>query len=619
MKNAFAIVTLAGLLTACTLPVRPEAPPAAVATPAAPAASADPAAAAAPVAGMPDQARLGDADASDASDAPDEAPALDESLPKVALTGDLLYRLLKAELAFSAGQWQAPYVAMMAAAQQTRDPRLAQRATEMALSAKQGEPTLAAIRLWRELAPDSDEAAQYYLGFVIMSDNLAEAESIFSKRLQQAGPPERGLAMFQIQQLLLRAKDKAGAAAMLERLMAPYADTMEARVVLAQSAYARGDAAQAQTQARAALAIRPDAEIAVLTLAQVTENEAGVAAILAQFLALHPGAREVRAAHARVLANGKQFDLARNEFLVLLKEQPDNVATLYALGLVSLQLNDQSGAEKYLTRFLDELAAHPDGERDASRVQVILSQLAEDRGDLPGALRWLEAVEEGDSGIWFSAQLKRAQLIGKQGDVDAARKLLASLAAPQPAEQAQVVLAEGQVLREAARLDEAYALLQAGAAKFPANPDLLYDFALLAEKTGHLDVMEQSLRAVMQQAPDNQHAYNALGYSLAERNVRLPEALELIGTALKLAPGDPFIMDSMGWVQFRLGNLSEAESQLRQAYALRSDPEIAVHLGEVLWQKGQKADAQQLWRAASKQDPHNDTLKNTLARLHLSL
>jgi Flp pilus assembly protein TadD len=592
LKNAFAIVTLTALLTACTLPVRQAAPGLA----AAPAQQPEPAAVAA---------------------AAPEAPAPEQNLPKVALTSDLLYKLMKAEIEFRKGHWQAPYMTMMAAAQQTRDPRLAGRATEMALSAKQGEQALAAIGLWRQLAPDSEEAEQYYLGFVILSDNLAEAEPIFRKRLQGVNPAGRGLAMFQVQQLLASAKDKAAAGAMLERLMAPYADSVEAHVVLAQSAYARGAAALAAKEARAALALRPDSEIAVLTLAQVTDDEAGAAAVLAQFLAANPDAREVRAAHARVLVNRKQYDLARKELLALLKGQPDDLGTLYALGITSLQLNDQSGAEGYFTRFIDVHAAHPEPERDASKVLVILSQLAEERGDLKGAMKWLDKVEEGDA--WFSAQLKRAQLIGKQGDIAGARKLLAALNTGGPAEQAQVVLAEGQLLRDAGQQEEAYALMQAGVARFPTNPDLLYDFALLAEKTGRLDVMEKSLRAVMQQAPDNHHAYNALGYSLAERNVRLQEALELIDKALKMAPGDPFIMDSMGWVQFRLGNLNAAESQLRQAYALRSDPEIAVHLGEVLWQKGQKADAQKLWREARAKDPKNDALRNTLARLHLSL
>lgn len=595
MKNAFAIVTLAGLLSACTPPLRQDAP----------------AVAAAPSVAAPEPA---DADAEAA-----EAPALDQHLPNVALTKDLLYKLLKAEIEFRKGNWQAPYLTMLAAARQTRDPRLAQRATEMALAAKQGEQTLAAIRLWRELAPDSEEAAQYYLGFVILSDNLAEAEPIFRQRLAAAAPAERGLAMFHVQQFLARAKDKAAAAAMTERLMAPYAGAMEAHIVLAQSAFARGAADVAMNEARAALALKPDSEIAVLTLAQVTTDEREGAAVLEKFLAAHPGAREVRAAHARVLVTRKQFEPARREFLTLLKDQPDNLGTLYALGIMSLQLNDQAGAEGYFIHFTKALADHPDDERDASKVYLILSQLAEERGDVKGAMAWLDKVEQGDGSNWFGAQLKRAQLVAKQGDVDGARKLLAAVPAPQPGEQAQVQMTDSQILRDAGRLPEAYALLEAAVAKFPTNADLLYDFAMLAEKTGRLDVMEASLRKVMQQAPDNHHAYNALGYSLAERNVRLPEALALIDKALKMAPGDPFIMDSMGWVQYRLGNLTAAESQLRQAYALRNDPEIAVHLGEVLWQKGQKADAQKLWREARAKDPKNDTLKNTLARLHLSL
>ena len=603
MKNAFAIVTLAGLLFACMAPqVAAQA--------------------AAPGPVQADANAAADAIAEAAAAA--EASAIGARLPKVALTGDLLYKLMKAEMEFQSGNWQPAYMATMAAAQRTRDPRLAQRATEMALSQQQGEPTLAAIRLWRQLAPDSEEASQYYLGFVIVSDNLAEAEPILRARLQAAVAAERGMAMFHAQQLLARAKDKAGAAAMTERLMAPYADTMEAHIVLAQAAFARGAAAVALKEARAALALKPDAEIAVLMLAQVTDDEAGSAAVLSAFLASNPGARDVRAAYARVLVSGKQYELARQQLLALQQVQPDNLGTLYALGIVSLQLGDPAGAEQYFVRFTDVLAANPDEERDASKVFVILAQLAEERGDLPGAMQWLDKVEqgtqrEGAGAGWFNAQLKRAHLLGKGGDIDAARKLLASLPAAQPLEQAQVLLAEAQILRVAGRATDAYALMQAAVAKFPQNADLLYDFALLAEKAGHLDVMEKSLRTVIEQAPDNHHAYNALGYSLAERNVRLQEALTLIDKALKLAPGDPFIMDSMGWVQFRLGNLNAAETQLRRAYTLRSDPEIAIHLGEVLWQKGQKADAQQLWREARAKDPKNDTLKNTLARLNASL
>ena len=595
MKNAFVIVTLAALLSACaTAPHAPAPVPAAV-----PQAQPEP-------------------QAEQAASAADE-PAADESLPNVALSSDLLYKIMKAEIEFRDGRWQGPYVTMMALAQQTRDPRLARRAAEMALAAKQGGESMAAIRLWRELAPDSEEAAQYYLGFVILSDNLAEAEAIFQHRLQQATPATRGLAMFQIQQFLARAKDKPAAAAMLERLLAPYGDTAEAHVVLAQTAYARGDAALALKEAQAALAIKPGSEIAVLTLAQVTEDDAKVAEVLARFLAANPGAREVRAAHARVLVNQKQYDQARDEFLALLKGQPDNLGTLYALGIMSMQLGEPAKAEGYFSHFMEVLADHPDDERDPSKVLMILSQLAEERGDLKAALAWIDQVEQTDPKAYFGAQLRRGLLIGKQGDLAAARSFLDSLKPPDGEDQATVVLTEGQLLRDAGKVEEAYTLMEEGVKRYPDNPDLLYDFALLAEKTNRLDVMETTLRAVMAQAPDNHNAYNALGYSLAERNVRLQEAFELIDKAMKMAPGDPFIMDSMGWVQYRLGKLDEAEALLRKAYSLRNDPEIAVHLGEVLWHKGRKTDAQKLWREARAKDPKNDTLKSTLARLHLSL
>jgi tetratricopeptide (TPR) repeat protein len=594
LKNAFVIVTLSGLLSACAVAPRQQPP--------------------APLSAAAAQPPASEQQASD-----EAAAAPEEKLPNVKLTGALLYQLMKAELEFKKGDWQGPYLTLLSLAQQTKDPRLARRAAEMALTAKQADDALAAVRLWRQLDPASDEASQYYLGLVVISDNLAEAEPIFKEKLEQATPATRGLLMFQMQQLLSRAKDKEGGAAMTERLVAPYAGTMEAHVVLSQAAYARGDKPVALREAQAALALKPDSEIAVLTLAQATEDEAKIGQLLAQFLAAHPNADEVRSARAKLLVSQKQYDKARDDFLVLLKNQPDNPGTLYALGVLSMQVNDARGAEQYFTRFVDMLAKAPEEERDPSRAMLILSQLAEERGDQKAALQWLDKIPDDDPKVVFGAQLRRAQLTAKQGDVAGARKLLATLKPDDPADQAQLAAIEAGVLRDAGKIEDAYQMMAAAAKRFPDNSDLLYDFALLAEKAGHLDVMETTLRQVMTQAPDNHHAYNALGYSLAERNVRLQEAYQLIDKAMKMAPGDPFIMDSMGWVQYRMGNLDEAETQLRRAYELRKDPEIAVHLGEVLWKKGEKSAAQKLWREARAKDPKNDTLRATLTRLHLSL
>ncbi|KFI08020.1 tetratricopeptide repeat protein [Massilia sp. BSC265] len=615
MKNAFVIVTLSSILAACA--VAPGQQTAQQAAAGAGAASDTPLAAA--------EAGSSDADTAQAAADEEELEAkaraeVEARLPKVEMTSSMLNQLLKAEFAFRKGDWQGPYLTMLSLAQQTRDPRLARRAAEMAVAARQADDTLAAVRLWRELDPQSDEATQYFVGMVVTSDNIADVEPIFVERLKEAPPDKRGMLLFQIQQLLGRAKDKEAANAMLERVVAPYNNTFEAHIVRAQAALGRSDKGAALQAAHAAMVAKPDSEIAVLMMAQVIEDDAKVAPMLEAFLKTHPEAREVRAAHARVLVNQKQYPQARAQFEALLKGRPDDAGNLYALGVLATQMNDAKAAEGYFTRFVEVLGRNPEDERDPTRALLILAQIADERGDVPAALAWLDKVPAGtDPQLLLSAQLRRAQLMGKGGDLAGGRKLLAGLKPAEPAQQAQVAVAEVQLLRDAGRMLEAYSLMESAAKRFPKNPDLLYDFALLAEKVGRVEVMEKLLREVMALAPDNHHAYNALGYSLAERNVRLQEAYALIAKALEMAPGDPFIMDSMGWVQYRLGKLDEAEKYLRNAYALRNDPEIAVHLGEVLFQKGQQAAAQALWREARAKDPQNDTLRSTLARLRQSL
>ena len=580
MKNVFAIVTLTALLSTGTAAAATAAP-----------AAANPAAAA----------------------------TSDQALPNVELTGDLLYKLTRAELEFKLGQWQGAYVTLMSVAQQTRDPRIAQRAAEMALAVKQGGEALAAIRLWRTLAPDSQQASQYFLAFAVLGDSLDEAEQVFAKNLREAQPVARPLLMFQMQQVLSRAKDKAAAFALMERVLVPYLATQEAHLVLAQGAFANGDGARAVREATQALALKPDSELAILTLAQVRSDAAAAGALLAAFLEKNPDAREVRAAYARILIEQKHYAPARQQFLVLLKAEPDSLPTLYALGVLSMQIEDAPAAEAYFKQFLAVQEKRPVEERDLSKVLMILSQIAEERRDLDSALAWLEKVEPGDEPAFFSAGIRRAQLLAQRGDVDGGRKLLATMQSEDAGEQARILLTDAQLLRDAGRGDSAYTVLENGVKRFPGSVDLLYDFALAAEKMQRLDVMEASLRRVIAQAPDNHHAYNALGYAFAEHNIRLPEAHALITQALVLAPGDPFIIDSMGWVEFRMGNLEQAEQLLRRAHALRSDPEIALHLGEVLWQKGDRDDAMTLWREAQAKDPGSAALKDMLARLNLSL
>lgn len=609
MKNTLLIVTLPIVLSACaTSTIQPVQPVMATTPSSTVIAGTDDEAVAKKLSPPSPHSRAGSAPG---EQKPEDLP------PSVELTEELIYKLLTSEIAFQRGDWQSAYVTLLSAAQQTRDPRLARRAAEMALAAKQADEALNAVRLWRTLAPNSDEATQYYLSFIILSDNLDEAQPILEQRLKEARPQTRGLLAFQMQRLLARAKDKTAAFAMLERILQPYLDIPEARLALAQGAYTRGDTQRARQEAEMALKAKPDSELAILALVQVTPDKTESLKLLADFVARYPKSRDVRMAYARMLIDQKQYAKARAEFEALLKDQPQDLTSLYALGVLGMQTNDLKSAEHYLTTYLNILSSKPDDERDPSQALLLLAQIAEERKDSEAVLKWLSRIEPGEA--YLNAQIKRAQVIAKRGDMDGARKLLQELNVNGDREEAQLVIAEGQLLRDANQLQEAMNVFQAGLARFPANTDLLYDYAMVAEKSGQWDVMESALRKIMELAPNNQHAYNALGYSLAERNIRLQEAFSLIGKALQLAPDDPFIMDSMGWVQFRLGNLKEAEALLRRAYDLRPDVEIAAHLGEVLWIKGQKEAAQKLWRDAQTKDPQNDTLKSTLARLNVSL
>ncbi|WP_343653561.1 tetratricopeptide repeat protein [Herbaspirillum sp.] len=544
----------------------------------------------------------------------------EDALPALELSEDILYKVLTAEIAFQRGQWQSAYVTMLAAAQQTRDPRLAKRAAEMAVAARQAGEALVAVRLWTELAPHSDEALQNYLGLIMLSDSVDEIEPLLTQRLADAAPQARGPMILQIQRLLSRAKDKQASFTILQNITKPYGDLMETHLALAQGAFSIGDGAQAQREARAALKIKPDSELAVLTAAQVASDNKEATKLVTDFLRKYPDAREVRVAYARSLVEQKDYKQARSQFETLLKEDGEDATTLFALGVLSAQTEQLKDAEYYLQRYLQVLSAQPEEDRDPSQAILLLSRIAEERRDLDSALRYLDQAEPGNEG-YVNIQVRRAQLLARKNDIEGARKALegAQAESANDGEQLQLLLAESSLLRDANRNQEAADVLKGGLERFPNNTDLLYDYSMVLEKLGKYDEMEKSLRRVMQLAPGNQHAYNALGYSLADRNVRLPEALELIQKAADMAPEDAFIADSLGWVLFRMGRLEQAETQMRRAYGLRPDVEIGVHLGEVLWTNGKQDEARKVWREAAAKEPSNEVLKSTLARLNVKL
>ncbi|MEO8839292.1 MAG: tetratricopeptide repeat protein, partial [Herbaspirillum sp.] len=391
----------------------------------------------------------------------------------------------------------------------------------------------------------------------------------------------------------------------------------EAHLALARAAFEAGDGTRATKEAQIATHAQPNSELAILTLAQLAPDKAAASIALTNFLDKHPKAREVRIAYARLLVEEKQYQSARAQFATLLKSDPHDLTTLFALGTLSAELDDYPGAEQYLSSYIDTLAAQPDPARDPTQALLMLAQIAQDRNDIPRALKWLGQVEPGPA--YVGAQIKRAQLVARQGNIEHAQKMLTEISTDGEREETQVILARGQILRDAGRVQQAREVLQHALQKTPNNVDLLYDYAMLAEQQNDLGTMETALRKIIQIAPKNQHAYNALGYALADHNVRLPEALELITQALQMAPQDPFILDSMGWVQYRMGQLQQAQDYLQRAYDAQPDTEIGVHLGEVLWVSGRHEAALKLWRTVRDKDPKSKVLESTLTRLQVAL
>jgi tetratricopeptide (TPR) repeat protein len=246
-----------------------------------------------------------------------------------------------------------------------------------------------------------------------------------------------------------------------------------------------------------------------------------------------------------------------------------------------------------------------------------MAQAAEIRQDFAAAEAYLGRIDNPEQ--LLEVQSRRASLLARQGRLDEGRALLRQVPVQDENAERARLMAEARLLREARRWSEAFEVLGQAVARWPKDVDLLYEQSMMAEKLDRIDEMERLLRRVIEMQPDHGHAHNALGYSLADRNLRLPEARVLIVRALSLAPGDPFITDSLGWVEFRMGRISEALRLLREAYAKRPDAEIAAHLGEVLWVAGQADEAQRIWREALVREPDNEVLRSTIQRLRPGL
>jgi tetratricopeptide (TPR) repeat protein len=523
------------------------------------------------------------------------------------LTGQIVYQALLAEVALQRGKSEFASDAYADLARRTRDPAIIARAVEVAGQARRVELVLALARLWIEVEPGSQRAQQVLVGVQIMSNRLDGLAPQLISMLQK-DPAALPANLVALNRMFARSPDRQAVLALVSEVCAPFFGLAEAHYAVAIAASTAGQQARALTEARQALELRSDWEAAALLEAQILAQQSPAAAITALqgFLARHPKSPDAQLQLARLLVGEKRYSEARRHFDQLLLSHPNNPDVVFPVALLALQENDVALAEKQLKHLLTlDL-------QNRSAPYYYLGQIAEDGQRPDEALAYYGQVGPGEQ--YLPAQLRSAGIVARSGKLDEARSLLQQAATSRPELRVQLVIAEAALLREAKHTEAALAVLERELQRQPQQPELLYESALLSERLGRMEVVETRLRKLIELQPDSAQAYNALGYSYADRNIRLAEARQLIEKALQLAPNDGYILDSMGWVLYRQGDLEGALTYLQRALAQRQDAEIAAHLGEVLWTLGRKHEAQRIMLEAQKKDPTHEALNEAIRK-----
>ena len=563
--------------------------------------------------------------------------AAEAPVQRSALDAPLFYQLLVGEMALRNGEPGNAYQLFMDAARRTSDPLLFRRAMDVALQSRAGKEALAATKAWRDALPESNEPLRLELQILTALNQLQDGGETLAALLKATPDAERGGLIAALPRFFERAADKRRTAELLDQALAPYADSDATRapavVARGRTWLAAGDVDRALALARDGASSDPAAPGPVLLAMELRAQRPEAETLVETYLARPDAEPALRLAWARVLTSAQRYPDAITQLEAATAKTPGQAPPWLMLGALHLELKHYPEAEAALQHYISLVQAQPsagaasaatesdavDTPPDQGLVQawLMLAQSTEQRGDFAAAEAWLARIDDPRRAL--EVQARRATLMARQGQVDSAVASLRQVPERSDADARAKLLAEAQLLREIKRWPAAYDAFQRALERFPDDVDLLYEQAMVAEKLDRLDDMERLLRRVIAIKPDHGHAHNALGYSLADRGLRLPEARDLVQRALELMPGDPFITDSLGWVEFRLGRLEEAERLLRQAWASRPDTEIGAHLGEVLWAHGKQDDARRIWRQAQDRDGGNEVLRETLARLQVGL
>jgi len=551
------------------------------------------------------------------------APPKTEGPDNSNLDGELFFELLVSEIELVDGDYGAAYAQMLNAARKANSPRLYERAIEIAYRSRNGEGALNAAQAWARAFPSSREANRYHFQVLLGLNKIAETQEPLKRELAGLTSSERVAAIGLLPRYFSRTTDKKLASVVVEKVLAPELGNRTtgpaAWAAIGAMRLQAEDGEGALEAARRAVALDPESEEAILLATALMGPKTPAAEeIVRKYLAGRP-TPEVRMAYARNLANTQRYADAYTQMQLLTTEKPDFPEAWLLRGSLELQDNKLVLAEASLKTYVALNPPPAENVQTATmgrglvQAYLLLSQVAEQAQRHDDAKAYLDQIVSPRDTLRI--QKRYAMILAHQGKLAEAREAIRSVPELQASDARDKLNAEVQLLRDTQHYAQAHALLLEATGRYPDDTEIVYDLAMMAEKLGKTDEMEKLLRQVIAAKPDYHHAYNALGYSLADRNIRLNEARQLINQALAFAPDDPFITDSLAWVEFRSGNTQEAIRLLQNAFHARPDAEIAAHLGEVLWAVGQKEQASAVWKEGIGLSPQNETLRETMRRL----
>lgn len=538
-----------------------------------------------------------------ASDFPSVAPHKFEAdkLPEASLTNKLLFQLIASEVALHRNELGAAYKTYMNMAESTNDPRLAERAAQIAKAANDPKELQRAANLWLKLAPGNEDAQELMIHLGIYLGEYSKVRPLADSFLAQT--KKRAEKIDRIQNLLLQSKNKKEALAFFKKIALRYKNLPETRQGLARLELMNEENGAAVRDARIAYNMRPSADSVILLAAALLKTKPQKAEpLLESFLERHPKDQKVKEAYAQLLvANKKQDKLIR-----LAKRNTTDGPFTLAVALHLLQNQNPAAAESLLKKYVQYAEYNPDESADVSKSCLILSDIALDKGDFAEALSYAGRI--GDPDYTDAAALQMTSIYTKEGDADKALFYLNSIRTGNPERREEIILTKTRLLSELKGDMAALDFLKETIEQYPNSRDLYYTAALKAESVGDINLMRKYFKESLRIDPKFSNAYNSYGYCLLIHTDEIDEAAKNIRRAFELDPKNAYILDSMGWLAFKQGNLKEAENYLSEALDYAYEEEVVAHLAEVKWKSGQPQEALKLIEDALEVWPNSNTL-----------